>query len=165
MINRPTLRNPSLPGGTALPRVRLPERGARSRFWLSAAAIVALAAGLTLVLYLYLVPNSQISETNVRIAALRAEKIALTRENARLVQEITAYTDLAYIKRRAKELGMGPPQRYMYLYVNTGAATAAPTDSLSPEAASLGSPKHRWQQAQAYLLHLLRRLRLPSPLP
>lgn len=165
MINRPTLRNPGLSGGTVLPRVRLPERGVRSRFWLSAAAIVALAAGLTLVLYLYLVPNSQISETNIRIAALRAEKIALARENARLVQEITAYTDLAYIKRRAKELGMGPPQRYMYLYVNTGAATATPADNPSPEAVGLGSSKHRWQQAQAHLLRLLRRLRLPSPLP
>lgn len=141
----------------------MPGRAAWARSWLPALAVVALVGLLTVALYLYLVPSSQISETNARIAALQAERAALARQNARLAQEISAYTELSYIKQRARELGMGPPQAYMYLYIEApeGASSAAAWSSRpsepSPREGSLLSTW--WQATRERAVQMLQRLR------
>ncbi|MCS6845417.1 MAG: septum formation initiator family protein [Caldilineales bacterium] len=163
MINRPALRNTSASSGLAWPRVRVPGRAIWSRSWLPALAVVALVGLFTVALYLYLVPSSQISETKARIAVLQAERAALARQNARLAQEISAYTELSYIKQRARELGMGPPPAYMYLYVQ-GPAVAAPAAELpshpsEPGPSEAPPPSSWWLTARDRALQLLHRLR------
>jgi hypothetical protein len=80
-----------------------------------AVLIVLGIALVTFVLYLYVLPNSQIDAAKVRIAELQAQKAMLERENAALLQEIARESNLKTLEIRAKALGMGPTKHAIYL--------------------------------------------------
>ncbi len=108
--------------GTALPKPqnrpsarRLAGRVALSPQAIQAVFIVLGIALLTFVLYLYVLPNSQIDAARVRIADLQTQKAALERTNAALMQEIARASNLTTLEVRAKALGMGPTTRAIYL--------------------------------------------------
>ena len=108
--------------GTALPKPKnrpsarsLAGRVALSPQAMQAVFIVLGIALLTFVLYLYVLPNSQIDAAQVRIADLQTQKAALERTNAALMQEIARASNLTTLEIRAKALGMGPTTRAIYL--------------------------------------------------
>ena len=68
-------------------------------------------------LYLYVVPNSEMSAARAHIAELRQEHAMLHRQNAELRKEMARYMDLNTLERRARRLGMGPPKQAVYLLV------------------------------------------------
>lgn len=81
---------------------------------LQAVLILTGIALLTFALYLYVLPNSQMSEAETRIAQLRAERDALSRQNAEIIRIAADFTALTRIEKRARELGMEPPHRIFY---------------------------------------------------
>ncbi len=97
------------------PERRLIGRIALSSQTLQAVLIVLGIALVTFVLYLYVLPNSQIDAARVRIADLQLQKAVLERENAALLQEIARASNLATLEARAKALGMGPTTSAIYL--------------------------------------------------
>lgn len=113
MIERSALRG-------SQPQHQLPLMGQAARVIL----VIVATAMVTFMLYLYVLPNSQMSAANARIAELRARKAALMRQNADLQQQIAEHTDLGLIERRARKLGMGPPQGYVFLNMNAVSASA-----------------------------------------
>lgn len=113
--------------GSWIPRSALPD-------WRYVLAVVAIAAA-TLVAYLYVVPNSEISASKVRIGELKAEVAALERENASLLSEIARYSDMNTLEARAKQLGMGPARGAVYLRL-----PAAGQPGVEPVATNANSP-------------------------
>lgn len=108
--------------GTALPKTHnqpskqaLAERLVLSPQTWQAVLIVLGIAVVTFVLYLYVLPNSQIDAARVRIADLQAQKAMLERENAALMQEIARASNLKTLEVRARALGMGPATSAIYL--------------------------------------------------
>jgi hypothetical protein len=81
---------------------------------LQAALALTGIALLTFALYLYVLPNSQMSEAEARIAQLRAERDALRRQNAEIIRLAASFTALTRIEKRARELGMEPPRQIFY---------------------------------------------------
>jgi hypothetical protein len=80
-----------------------------------AVLIVLGIALVAFVLYLYVLPNSQIDAAKVRIADLQAQKATLERENAAVLHEIARESNLKTLEIRAKALGMGPARNAIYL--------------------------------------------------
>lgn len=113
----------------------LPPRLQRS--WLPDArhaVIVVAIVFATLVAYLYVVPNSEISASTARISQLKADVAALERENADLLGEIAVYTDMKNLEMRATQIGMAPARGAVYLKLPaTGLAdTGAPALTAEP---------------------------------
>jgi hypothetical protein len=80
------------------------------------AVLIVLGIALaTFVLYLYVLPNSQIDAARVRIADLQTQKAVLERENAALMLEIARASNLKTLEIRAKALGMAPATSAIYL--------------------------------------------------
>jgi hypothetical protein len=108
------------------------------------ALMVAAIAFATLVAYLYIVPNSEISAARAQISRLKANVSALERENAELLREIASVSDLKTLELRAARLGMAPARSAIYLRLTpTDAADQASARSaVAPledeEAGSLG---------------------------
>lgn len=107
--------------------------------WRHAAVVVAIA-GATLIAYLYVVPNSEISASRVRIGQLKAEVAALERENADLLAQIALYSDLNTLEARAKQLGLGPARGAVYLMVQRQPAGQGPVLGGAAAGASPTSP-------------------------
>lgn len=117
MIDRPALRQPrpkvTWPGWA--PPLSLPRAESASSQMVQV-AIIVLGIGLaTFILYLYLLPNSQISEAEAQIGQLQTQHATLIRQNTDVVRQISAHTDLATIQLRARELGMAPARNVIYL--------------------------------------------------
>lgn len=123
------------------PQNRTPEAAAR-RFSLPPHALqaVLIVVGIvlaTFVLYLYVLPNSQIDAARVRIADLQTRKAMLERQNSALLQEIALASNLKTLELRAKALSMGPARSTIYLRMpgsspsptGTGAAEAGSSQS------------------------------------
>ena len=114
--------------GTALPKPHnrptdMPLAG-RTVFTSQALQAVLIVLGIalaTFVLYLYVLPNSQMDAAKVRIAELQAEKARLERENAAVLQQIASISDLKTLETRAKALGMGPSSNAIYLRLPSSA--------------------------------------------
>jgi len=101
---------------------------------------------VSIALYLYVRPASQISATQLRIAELQAEYARLQRENAELTRQLAIYTDIRRIEARARELGYQPPESRMFvriMLVLPAPTAAAPTNGVSISA--------RWQKAVDWL--------------
>jgi hypothetical protein len=82
--------------------------------WQAILVVLGIAIA-TFVLYLYVLPNSQIDAARVRIADLQAQKAMLERENAAVMQEIARGSNLKTLEVRARALGMGPATSAIYL--------------------------------------------------
>lgn len=115
---------------------------ALSQHALPALLIVFGIALATFVLYLYVLPNSQIDAAEVRIAELQAQKAALERQNAALLQEIMRQSDLKTLEVRASQLGMAPAAGVIYLKLPSrttpGAAQIPEARGASPDTAPTG---------------------------
>ncbi len=130
--------------GTALPKTHKSsaQRTLAGRLSLSSQALQALLivlgiALVTFVLYLYVLPNSQIDAAKVRIADLQAQKATLERENAALILEIARASSLTALEARAKALGMGPTTNIIYLRMPDQSPAAAPAHAADQAGASI----------------------------
>jgi hypothetical protein len=128
--------------GSALPKTHSqpPKQALAGRLVLSpqtwqAVLIVLGIAVATFVLYLYVLPNSQIDAARVRIADLQAQKATLERENAALMQEIARASNLKTLEIRARALGMGPATSAIYLRL----PDQSPTPAVQPAASQADS--------------------------
>lgn len=91
-------------------------------------------AGLTLILFLYVLPNSQINAARLRIAELRTQKLALDRQNTELLKEISRHTDLLLVETRARQLGMGLPKQFLRVSTLAPAPAMAVTPNKAGDA-------------------------------
>lgn len=142
--------------GTALPKAHttpaeptLARRSVFSPQSLQALLIVLGIALATFVLYLYVLPNSQIDAARVRIADLRAQTARLERENAAVQQLIAQQSNLTTIETRAKALGMGPARSAIYLQLpdnSPAVAVAGNTPSIAPTTSDELTTITRWLQ-------------------
>lgn len=107
-------------------RVRLSPRA------LQVALIVLGVSLATFVLYLYVLPNSQMDAARVRIADLQAQKARLERQNAALLREIAAASNLTTLEGRARALGMGPAHSTMYLQLPGSSAAVGDAQTGAP---------------------------------
>ena len=110
------------------------------RSWLPTgrhALMVVAIVFATLVAYLYVVPNSEISAATARIGELKAEVAALERDNAVLLSDIAVYSDMKNLEQRAAELGMGPVRGAVYLRLPAGNGTDAGAQVLTNEPPAL----------------------------
>lgn len=117
---------------------------------LHAVLILSGIALLTFALYLYVLPNSQMSEAQARIAQLRAQRDALGRQNAEIIRIAADFTALTRIEKRARELGMAPPRRIFYGTLRpTQSPVGRPQSATQIPAASgpAQSRTHQWQDA------------------
>lgn len=137
MIHRTLLKRQSrLP----LPEWALPGEGAM-RQALQILILILLVGLITFVLYLYVLPTSQMSEARTRIAELKAQKAALNRERAELAREISLYSDLTTLEYRARRLGMGPPVNAVFL--NVRATQQQPAAQAAVQAGAMGQNTNR----------------------
>lgn len=144
MIERTVLHSPHVrprwpASGSLLSRGRLiSSQTVQFMLWLLGVALV------TFILYLYVLPTSQMNEAKLRIAQLQAQKAALDRQSAELARQISLYTDLPTLERRARQLGMGPPQRAILFNANAVNAAAMARESVVVPSAGLAD----WGVAQ-----------------
>lgn len=138
------------PNALARPENAAPAMASPARPSLQAWLILTGIALLTFALYLYVLPNSQMSEAQARIAQLKAERDALSRQNAETIRLASDFTALTRIEKRAKELGMQPPLLIFYGSPSFGPGSAGkPQDPTQAPAAAgpVQSPAGRWQDA------------------
>ena len=110
------------------------------RSWLPAgrhAVMVVAIVFATLVAYLYVVPNSEISASTAKIGQLKAEVAALERENASLLGDIAVYSDMNILEQRATQLGMAPARGAVYLKLPAANRAGASAPALTTEPPSL----------------------------
>lgn len=153
--------------GSAFPKAqsRTPEANPAGRLLSSRRALQALLvvvgiALATFVLYLYVLPNSQIDAARVRIADLQMQKAVLERQNAALLQQIALASNLKTLEVRAKALGMGPARNTIYLQLpgSNAAPAVAQAAADNPEAQDAPATLAEWLQRD-HLQDLLRQLR------
>ena len=111
MLERTALSETSRPA----PGLRLPGRLGLSSQLLQFAVVVLGIALVTFIMYLYVLPNSQINAAHTKIAELQAQKAELQRQNSEVLKEIALASDLKSMEIRAKQLGMGPVQSAVFL--------------------------------------------------
>jgi hypothetical protein len=105
------------------------------------ALIMASIAALTLVLFLYVLPNSQINAAHTKIAQLQEQQANLQRQNAEVLQAIARYSDLKTLEIRAQQLGMQPVQSAIYLTLPIIETQLA--ESLATSPANADTRSHR----------------------
>ena len=154
--------------GSAFPKTQshAPEANSARRLLSSQRAlhVLLVVVGIalaTFVLYLYVLPNSQIDAARVRIADLQMQKAVLERQNAALLQEIALASNLKTLEVRAKALGMGPARNTIYLQLPgsnaaPAVATAAGVDDPGPQDAP--ATLAEWLERD-HLQDMLRQLR------
>lgn len=122
---------------------RLSAPSIRPRFqrtWLPAGRHVVMVVAIvfaTLVAYLYVVPNSEISASAAKIKQLKAEVAALERENASLLGDIAVYSDMRILEQRATQLGMAPARGAVYLKLPAANRADAGAPALTTEPPAL----------------------------
>jgi len=110
--------------------------------------ILGIIALLTFALYLYVLPNSQMSEAQARIAQLRAERDALSRQSTEMIHLAADFTMLTRIEKRARKLGMGPPPSIFYGAPAIHQAPDAPLPNVqSDPVPPVPPPAARWWDA------------------
>lgn len=148
------------------PHSQRPDRARTGRLRFSPRALQALLVVIgialaTFVLFLYVLPNSQIDAARVRIADLKLQKATLERQNAALLQEIALASNLKTLEIRAKALGMGPVRSTIYLQLpaNDAAPAADPAASADhPAAEDAPATLAEWL-AREHLQEMLRQVR------
>ncbi|MEA3335625.1 MAG: hypothetical protein U9R25_06910 [Chloroflexota bacterium] len=93
---------------------------------------------VTLILFLYVLPSSQMSAAEARITELKEEKASLQRMNADVIRSITQYSEQKVLEQRARKLGMGPPHNAVYLHL---LAEGSAGKVAHQEGATIESPK------------------------
>ena len=111
MLERTALPETSPPA----PGLRLPRQVGMSSQLVQFALIVLGIALVTFIMYLYVLPNSQINAAHTKIAGLQAQKAELERQNSEVLKELALASDLKNLEIRARQLGMGPVQSALYL--------------------------------------------------
>ena len=111
MLERTAVPETSRP----VPGLRLPGQVGMSSQFLQFAVIVLGIALVTFIMYLYVLPNSQINAAHTKIAELQAQKAELQRQNSEVLKEIALASDLKNLEIRARQLGMGPVQSAVFL--------------------------------------------------
>ncbi len=127
------------------------------------AILIVLGVGLvTFVLFLYVLPNSQMDAAKVRIAELQARKAMLERENAALLQQIASGSDLKTLEVRAAALGMGPTRNAIYLRLpsSTPGPETQPAEPAIGHAADPGPATLAEWLEREHLQEVLRSVRL-----
>lgn len=140
--------------GSVLPEPRpqpagygLTKRITIARQAMQAALIVLGVALITFVLYLYVLPNSQIDAAKMQIVELQQQKAALERQNAALLQAIARNSDIKTLEERAKKLGMAPAAKSIYLTFPDTGATPAPQANAKQHASSTSTGQGNWREA------------------
>ncbi len=126
MIEHPVLKQRRLNTAPSAPSLNLPRAGAGYASIIQVALVVLGIALATFVLYLYLLPNSQISAAEARIEDLKAQHAALVRQNAEIMRQISTYTNLGTVQQRAQKLGMGPARSVIFLPAASAQTTPTP---------------------------------------
>jgi len=111
MLERTALPHTSRPA----PDLHLPRRAGMSPQFVQFALVVMGIALVTFIMYLYVLPNSQINAARTQIAQLQERKSELHRRDSEVLQEIARYSDLKTLEIRARQIGMGPVQSAIYL--------------------------------------------------
>ena len=119
MLERTALPETSQP----TPGLRLPRQVGMSSQLVQFALIVLGIALVTFIMYLYVLPNSQINAARTKIAEMQVQKAELQRQNAEVLKEIALASDLKTLEIRARQLGMGPVQSALYLRMPNSVAT------------------------------------------
>ena len=97
------------------PGLRLPGQVGMSSQLLQFAIVVLGITLVTFIMYLYVLPNSQINAAHTKIAELQAQKAELYRKNSEVLKEIALASDLKSLEIRARQIGMGPVESAIYL--------------------------------------------------
>lgn len=100
----------------------LPWQSLWSRQLLQTLLTIAAIALVTVILVLYVLPSSQMNQAQTTIAHLRQERASLARHNAEIIRQITYYTELPTLERRAQALGMGPVQQAIVVQAQQAAS-------------------------------------------
>lgn len=96
---------------------------------------------MTFALYLYVLPNSQMSEAQAHIASLRAQVFVLNRQTAENLRLATELTSLPALEARAKKLGLGPPRKLLYMPQSVaGSQRSAPRQTTAMPSAKPAQP-------------------------
>ncbi len=135
MIKRTVLGSPQTLAPNWPERFRLPAQT------LQAVLALLVTALLTFVLYLYVLPNSQMSEAESAILELKAQKAALTRKTAEIDRQIAGYTDLATLEARARKLGMGQPRSAIILPVESSQTQPLPQQATRADPGPAAEPQ------------------------
>lgn len=137
----------AVPGRWPAPELSVLKDADLSRQLIRLVALLAVTGLVTFVLYLYVLPNSEISRAEARIAQLQASKANLVRQNAELERQILEMSELPTVAARARELGMRPASGYLFLKVD-GPIASVENDSVTPLPSSpsqLGPSQPGWQ--------------------
>lgn len=145
-----------------------PQAGAKIRFRMSAhltqvLLILLSIAAVTFVLFLYVLPNSEIDATELRLAELRTQQAALARENAALQQEIALASQLDKLETRAFALGMQYTRnKPIYLQMPVAENEQTPAEVLSARTEAHTVDATTWQQwfAREHLQTMWRTMRI-----
>ncbi|MFZ2488313.1 MAG: hypothetical protein WAZ19_09340 [Anaerolineae bacterium] len=109
--------------------------------------IILGVAVVTFVLYLYVLPNSEIDATELRIADLKTQHAALARENAALQQEIALASQLDKLEDRAFALGMQYTRnKPIYLQMPVAENEQTPAEVLSARTEAQATNATTWRQ-------------------
>jgi cell division protein FtsL len=90
---------------------------------------------LCIATYVYVQPAQQMSAAQSRISELQQEHARLDRENADLVRQLAAQTDISRVEARSRALGYRPPEQRMYVNVEIPAPLTLATPQTSAETA------------------------------
>ena len=139
MLERTAVPETSRPA----PGLRLPGRIGMSSQLFQFAIIVLGIALFTFIMYLYVLPNSQINAAHTKIAELQAQKAELQRQNSEVLKEIALASDLKSLEIRARQIGMGPVASAIYLSMpdsGTHPQLAVPTERPAVEPTTQDNP-------------------------
>ncbi|HAL61626.1 MAG TPA: hypothetical protein DCP08_04360 [Chloroflexi bacterium] len=131
-------------------------RQERKRFQLKGKTIGLLAVLFilaSLIGWFYLTQASEATTTALRLQRLASEREHLRRESAEIRYRIAELENLSRIRERARLLGLGPPQKVEYLYIEReseiSSAPIKEDDLLSPTGDDL------WRRVLSFLQVLL----------
>lgn len=135
------------PPHSAIPQDRPKARLRIPAHLMQALLIILGVAVVTFVLYLYVLPNSEIDATELRIADLKTQKAALARENTALLQEIALASQLDKLETSAFALGMQYPRtKPIYLQMPVAENEQTPAEALSARTEAQAIDATSWRQ-------------------
>ena len=110
------------------PGLRVPGQVGTSSQLLQFAIVVLGIVLVTFIMYLYVLPNSQINAAHTKIAELQAQKAELQRQNSEVLKELALASDLKSLEIRARQIGMGPVESAIYLSMPDAGIHPQPAD-------------------------------------
>jgi cell division protein FtsB len=138
----------------AIPKTSLLQR---ARSWKvdrrTAAGAMFILTLLSLIGWLYLTQASYVTVTSYHLAALRAERDELRRQNAQLTYEISRLTTRNQVQARARQLGFAPVSQVRYLAVADYPASKqlAAARNLTADISRIPDDENWWEALVAQL--------------